>query len=291
MGWNVTDDLEEFAAAADGLLHGDRVGHTVPLTVLEVLRVQGTDVYGQPALFGWWSPNGGPAEAILLLSGGRFELMLSDMPGATAAELAGLLVDRNVQVPGVHAAPATAEAFAAAWAARTGVTGMPGMRQRLYRLAELRAPEPMPPGEARVATEDDFEIVREFFQGFERDAHGAVGGGNPALVRDRIGFGGVCLWEVDGEPVAVAGRTRVVAGMARVAPVYTPPEHRRHGYGSAATVAVSQVARAVGAEEVVLFTDLGNPTSNSIYQAIGYRPVADRLVISFGGAGHGDSRR
>jgi hypothetical protein len=45
--------------------------------------------------------------------------------------------------------------------------------------------------------------------------------------------------------------------------------------------ATSQAARAAGAREVVLFTDLANPTSNALYQRLGYRPVSDRLVLSF----------
>jgi predicted GNAT family acetyltransferase len=31
----------------------------------------------------------------------------------------------------------------------------------------------------------------------------------------------------------------------------------------------------------VLYADLANPTSNAIYQAIGYRPVDDAVMISF----------
>jgi predicted GNAT family acetyltransferase len=30
-----------------------------------------------------------------------------------------------------------------------------------------------------------------------------------------------------------------------------------------------------------IYTDLANPTSNSIYQRIGYRPVEDRVVLAF----------
>jgi RimJ/RimL family protein N-acetyltransferase len=32
---------------------------------------------------------------------------------------------------------------------------------------------------------------------------------------------------------------------------------------------------------VVLYTDLANPTSNAVYQRLGYRPVEDRVVLSF----------
>jgi predicted GNAT family acetyltransferase len=34
---------------------------------------------------------------------------------------------------------------------------------------------------------------------------------------------------------------------------------------------------------VLLYTDLANPVSNSIYQRIGYRDVEDRVVLSFSG--------
>jgi predicted GNAT family acetyltransferase len=32
---------------------------------------------------------------------------------------------------------------------------------------------------------------------------------------------------------------------------------------------------------VLLFTDLANATSNAIYQRLGYRPVEDRIELSF----------
>jgi predicted GNAT family acetyltransferase len=82
--------------------------------------------------------------------------------------------------------------------------------------------------------------------------------------------------------VSMAGRTRVVSGMTRIGPVYTPPEHRRRGYGAAVTAVLTASALEAGATEVVLFTDLANPTSNSVYLRIGYRAVSDRLVLAFG---------
>jgi predicted GNAT family acetyltransferase len=109
-----------------------------------------------------------------------------------------------------------------------------------------------------------------------------MGGGEEQAraVRDKLSHGGILLWEAGGLPVSIAGVTRHVAGMLRVAPVYTPPELRGRGYASAVTAAASLRAREAGAEEVVLYTDLANPTSNSIYQRIGYRPVEDRVVLA-----------
>jgi predicted GNAT family acetyltransferase len=89
------------------------------------------------------------------------------------------------------------------------------------------------------------------------------------------------LWEVDGVPVSMAGGSRAVAGVVRIVGVYTPAGWRRRGYAGAVTVAVSRAALAAGATGVVLFTDLTNPTSNALYQRLGYRPVQDRTVLLF----------
>jgi predicted GNAT family acetyltransferase len=75
--------------------------------------------------------------------------------------------------------------------------------------------------------------------------------------------------------------TGVIAGTARIGPVYTPPPSRGRGYGSAVTAAITELAVRLGAESVVLFTDLANPTSNSIYSRLGYEPVEDRVVITY----------
>jgi predicted GNAT family acetyltransferase len=61
---------------------------------------------------------------------------------------------------------------------------------------------------------------------------------------------------------------------------------RGHGYASAATAAVSQAALEAGLREVVLYTDLANPTSNAVYQRLGYLPVEDRVVLSFAPVRH-----
>ena len=104
-------------------------------------------------------------------------------------------------------------------------------------------------------------------------------------VAERLGHRGLMLWEADGEPVAMAGLTRNVAGVVRVAAVYTAAGHRQRGYGGAITTAASQAALDAGAAAVVLFTDLANPTSNALYQRLGYRPVTDRVLLEFQSAG------
>lgn len=153
------------------------------------------------------------------------------------------------------------------------------MRQRLYRLDELTVPDPPPAGAPRIAGAADRDLVLAWFDAFSWDGgHATIGS---AVVEGRIAKGCVALWEEDGQPVAMAGRSPTVAGMTRVAHVYTPSEHRRRGYGTAVTAAITRSAQDAGAVHVVLFTDLANPTSNRIYQRLGFRPVADRVVLTF----------
>jgi predicted GNAT family acetyltransferase len=85
----------------------------------------------------------------------------------------------------------------------------------------------------------------------------------------------------DGGPERDVRRRCGLDSQVRVGPVYTPPGHRGRGYGGAVTWTVSQAARDAGAAQVLLFTDLANPTSNALYQRLGYQPVADRLVLAF----------
>ncbi len=104
---------------------------------------------------------------------------------------------------------------------------------------------------------------------------------NAGAVDRRIADGTLHVWEAQGRPAAFAGRSPVIAGMSRIGPVFTPPELRGRGYASAATAAASAHALALGAQEVLLYTDLANPTSNSIYRKLGYEPVEDCLSLNF----------
>ncbi|MET7766853.1 GNAT family N-acetyltransferase [Streptomyces sp. NPDC005393] len=284
MAWTTTYDLEEFQAAAGGFLRARPARNTVLLTVAASLAAAGSDRYGErPPVFGWWRPAeeaDGEVEGVFLCTP-PYPPLLSAMPDEAAEALARILAgDGAGLVTGVNAGRKTAEAFAAAWEPLTGAAGWVEQTHRLYRLGTLTPPGPAPRGRARAATTADRELLLTWYEGFARDT-GAIKGDVARAVDDRLSHGGVTLWEVDGEPVASAAVSRTVAGMVRVALVYTPPELRRRGYAGAATAAVSRLARAAGVEEVLLFTDLANPTSNALYQRLGYRPVEDHLLLSF----------
>jgi predicted GNAT family acetyltransferase len=102
-----------------------------------------------------------------------------------------------------------------------------------------------------------------------------------SLLHDQLPDGRALLWEAGGSPRALATRSRLAAGMVRIQQVYTPPELRGRGYAGAATAAATQAALDAGATEVVLNTDLANPTSNALYQRLGFEPVEDRTIVEF----------
>ena len=69
----------------------------------------------------------------------------------------------------------------------------------------------------------------------------------------------------------LTGASPPAFGVARIGPVYTPQEHRGRGY-AARRSRRSRGGSSTAAHRVCLFTDQANPTSNRIYEALGYRP-------------------
>ncbi|MEU4166454.1 GNAT family N-acetyltransferase [Streptomyces sp. NPDC026665] len=279
--WQLTHDLDAFLARAGDFLRSRPARHTVALTVTEALRRRGMGEYGKDVpVFGALERDGEVRAAFFRTPPYRLNLTALDEPGAEA--LAALLADAGTEVPGVSADTDTVEVFAGAWARRTGAKAVPLRSERLYRLGDLVVPEPAPPGRPRVADAGDRDLIARWYTEFAE----AIGEGTHrdggAWADDRISYGGITLWEdPEGTPVAMAGATPPVAGQLRVAPVYTPAHLRGRGYAGAVTAEVSRAAVATGVKEVLLFTDLANPTSNGLYRRIGYRPVSDFATYDF----------
>ena len=281
MDWTFTQDVEEFVAVAGGFLSLRPAENTIELGAADAVRRRGRAAFGgSPPLFGWWRHSGGPVEGTFLHTPPYPGLLTSGSHADSVRPLAEGLAGLGRPLPGINAAETAAMAFSAVWQRLTGAGAQVRLRSRLYRLGELEPPAPAPPGAARVAVAADAGLLEAWLGAFSRELDG-IPQPAPGAVADRIGYGGLTLWEKDGVPVSLAGLTRPVGGTVRVGPVYTPAEHRRRGYGAVITAAVSRAALDEGATAVVLFTDLANPTSNSLYQRLGYRPVEDRVVVGF----------
>ena len=281
MAWTLTDDLGDYLAAAAGFLRSRPVQHTIQLSAVETLRARGASAFGETApLFGWWRSVTGEVTAALQHTP-PYPVLLTRLPEHSAQPLAEALAGRRRPLPGVNAQEDDGAQFAAAWSRLTGASAQESRRSRLFRLQQLAPPAPGPRGTARVASAADRVLLESWLAAFAAEIGESTG--RPAdTVDERLSYGGLTLWEADGAAVSLAGLHRPAAGTVRVTPVYTPASRRRQGYGGAVTAAVSQAALDAGAEHVVLFTDLANPTSNALYQRLGYRPVEDRVVFRFG---------
>ena len=279
MGWELTDEVETFAATTGTFLRSRPVEHTVLLTLVDTLRRRGRHTYGpDDPVFGWWRTAGGALDGVLLQTPPH-PVLFSALPGEALPAAAEALAGRPL--PGVNLTAGAVDAFVGEWRRRTGVTTRVTRRTRLYRLDRLVAPRPMPLGLARYAGPAD----RDLLIGWTLAFHDEIGEPRPedpgAHIDDRLSYAGVLLWEDGGRPGAMVVSSPPAAGMVRVQAVYTPPASRGRGYAGAATAAASQAALDSGARDVVLHTDLANPTSNGLYQRLGYRPVEDRVIVEF----------
>jgi len=283
MAWQLTDDVDAYLAAAGDFLRMDAARNTVQLSAAQTVQAQGLATFGDAApLYGWWTGPGGAVGAAFLHTP-PFPIVLTALPPGAAAALAALLADLGHYPPGVNAAPGTGTAFAAAWQERTGQSSHVGMRMRLYRLGRLLPPDPPPPGAPRTASAADRDLALAWLDAFYDEAGPPGPRESQQVVDSRLSFGGLTLWEHAGSPVSLAGRTKVAGGQARIGPVYTPPDLRGRGFGAGVTAAATRAALNGGASVVVLFTDLANPTSNTLYQRLGFGPVTDWAVLTFGG--------
>jgi predicted GNAT family acetyltransferase len=277
MAWAFTADPDAFLAAAGGFLRAAPAANSVVLTTVEALRARG-DADAEP-LFAWWRS---PGEAVggAAMHTPPHPLHVTAMAPGAAVALAETLATRGRALPGVNGNAAATGVFATAWTGRTGASARVFRRMRLHRLEALVEPDPPPPGNATVAGPEHRDLLIAWYEAFGREIDEPARD-LAAAVDDRLSHGGARLWLAAGEPVSLAGTTRPVAGALRVAPVYTPPEHRGRGYAAGVTAAATRAALDAGVGQVLLYTDLANPTSNRLYARLGYRPVEDSVMFVF----------
>lgn len=279
MTWSFTADPERYAEHVLDLLTEQPDANTVPLTVLETVRA-GQRFSDIEPLFAWFEAGGAVTGAISMTP--PYGVLIGVLPAGSEDELVAGMRERAAEAPDVMGTADAADRFAASWTAGTGLSTEIAMRQRVYTLDGLRPPEPLPAGQARVAVPADLDLVMDWIAQFHDEAEASSATPQPGIYLRRIELGLLWLWrDGQGTPVSMAARNITVSGVSRIGPVYTPPEFRRHGYGAAVTAACTQDALDCGARQVVLFTDEANPTSNAVYQRIGFRALDDRLILRF----------
>lgn len=184
------------------------------------------------------------------------------------------------KVPAVLAEKILAKHFEETWTVLTGVQSEQGMRQRIYQLRAVKHHD-YPSGRFRQATVEDLNLAAAWNASFHEDCFGSsIPGECTKAARMMIENGDLYIWE-NPLPVSMAGYSRPTKAGVSVGSVYTPPEFRKQGYASALVASLSALALENGKKFCTLYTDLSNPTSNSIYQKIGYDVVADVVDVNF----------
>jgi uncharacterized protein len=213
-----------------------------------------------------------------------FNLVVSEVDdpaaiGLLATELA------TERVPGVSGPKEVVAAIADRWSAITGRRTRVDISERILRVDCVVPPARPAPGSWRLAETRDRELIAAWLTAFSEEATpGQPAPAEPMALVDRWitrQHRSLYLWEDDGQVACMVGAGAETPHGVRIGPVYTPPELRGRGYATTLTAVVSQEQLDRGRRFACLFTDLANPTSNKIYQAIGYVPVRDVDVIAF----------
>jgi uncharacterized protein len=264
------DGVDEFLSVAGDYLVAREAEHNLILGICSSLQ---RSPYETPPYLAAVRRDGHVVAAAIRTPPWQLVLSEVDDPDAIVC-----LVDDQLgeDIPGWLGPVDVGRNFADLWHFRTGLRARIGLSERIFRLTTVRHPTAVP-GALTRATADDRDVLVAWTTAFVDEA---LGGENPEpidVVVDRgLASGRIThLWVDEGRPVSMAGVGGQTPHGIRVGPVYTPPEHRRRGYASALVAAASQAQLDAGRRFCFLFTDLANPTSNHIYQEIGYEPVSD----------------
>ena len=206
------------------------------------------------------------------------DLVLSHpFPDRALAALSDSIHQAHFSLPGVLGPDYAAREFAAKWASTAAVKAELWRRERIYRLQKVE-PLPFVSGRIIAAELEHVVLLTPWVDGFLQETRESSDTGSvleAALAGKRL-----FVW-FDAEPVSMAAWTGATRNGVRINTVYTPPHLRRRGYATAVVSVLSSMLLREGKSFCALYTDLSNPTSNSIYQRIGYKPILDCFHYRF----------
>lgn len=272
-----TDDPARALSEARPLLAAEPVFNNVILTLLR-------DRTADPIPGRYWLARDGDGVAgFVFQSPVTFPAIMTPMAPDVIEALVDAIARDGVALPGINAEAATAARFAGQWTERHKSAAVPIQGQRLYEVVDVVEGAAVS-GHLRPIEPSDRELAVAWSRAFRVDVgeeprDPPPNGEEPRNPPPGLGGWTVCFWD-DGGPASMAAASPPVEGVVRIGHVYTPPERRRRGYAGACVRDLSRRARDAG-HRCILYTDLGNPTSNSVYRRIGYRAVAEFIRYRF----------
>lgn len=272
------EDAARFLTAAWPLLLEDEARHNLILGLAQTIQST-PDSYPEHSFWLVWS-DGEVVGAALRTPPNNLVLA---RPRDVAA--LGALADQiSDDLPGIIGAVPEVDTFARAWCAHRRVTARVVFEQGIFVLRQV-TPSPRTHGRLRDASEQDVDLLVEWHDAFTREALGEEQPAEHHLrqIRTRLSSpdAGYALWEDEDAAVSLCGFGGRTPNGIRIGPVYTPAVHRGRGYATALTAEVSARLLAGGRRFCFLYTDLANPTSNAIYERIGYLRICESRQLMF----------
>ena len=267
-----SEDPAFVLSRAGAFLSSQPVHHNLILSILHARAAE-----GDPGRY-WMAIRRHDVVGVVLQSPLTFPATLTPMESPVAIAMANTIAEAGVALPGVNGEARTAATFAGQWSERTKSAAIPFQGNRLYEFLETGEVSNVE-GTLRQAGGRERSLMILWSRAFQHEI-GESDEDTELRVDKGLTAGQLWVWDQGGEAVSMATGREPVQSVVRVAGVYTPPEKRKHGYAEACVHALSKKLRDAGLR-CALYTDLGNPTSNSIYRRIGYRAVAETLRYRF----------
>ncbi|HUW91288.1 MAG TPA: GNAT family N-acetyltransferase [Candidatus Nanopelagicaceae bacterium] len=279
------DDIEEFYEVAYPFLLEHEAENNLPLSILNSLK-KNVEAYGEvkPLLF---SLTDAKIIKLIVLRTPPHDLIISYTDNLSTIDvLTEELIKQGETLPGVLRFKEAADKFAEQWCVKNVLKCELFRKERIYMLEKI-SEETLGHRKFSVAPKVHQELVFQWagemmkealIDTTEDDILRMVN-----ILREEFeqGKSHIYLLFENDEPVSMAKEAGKTPNGVFVNLVYTPIPLRRKGYATECVAKLSKLLLEVGNTYCFLFTDLSNPTSNSIYQKIGYRPVIDENHYKF----------
>ncbi|MES3036267.1 MAG: hypothetical protein V4736_00045 [Bdellovibrionota bacterium] len=279
-GLNILNNSAEFLKFAGDFLYQAEAENSLLIGFAE-----GSIKHSPPpaATYLCWVKDDNVVSATARFGVGPNYLLLTSSPQLALVDYVNYLAELKIKLSGVAGPSATSQFFAEKWKLVTSSDMRLGMTQKLYQLDTLIPPRPVA-GTIIQADESHISILTSWFISFIKETipHELPSKAEAKVrVEKFISDGRVFVWKVNDSAVAMAFGNRPTKNGITVSYVYTPPENRKNGFASAVTAGTTDYYLKSGKKFVILYTDAVNPTSNQIYQGIGYYHISDSKLFYF----------
>ena len=205
-------------------------------------------------------------------------LIISDMEAKALSILAHTLKAMEIKLISVGGPHIASQSFAKYWGQYRGKRNQLTLRQAVYEVSKVIMPDHNQ-GLMLLATEEHETIVFEFLLGFihdcfPHDPHPQKRAREMCI--RHLHNQSLFLWKnVDQHIVSMAAVVRESKNASTISLVYSPPSFRGLGYARRLVATLSQAQLDEDKSYCNLLADLDNPTSNSMYQKIGYQNIGE----------------